>query len=89
MPRKAGNRYVIFQTHSYVNPATPAAHVCALFLWQVGRGGQRGAVTLRCLLSEKTVCRGHVSLHPSVSGKTGLTLRVRSVGYVSSLHPAV
>ena len=71
------------------NRRTLTAHVCAICLWQVGRGGQRAAVTLRCLLSEKNVCCGHVRLHPSGSGNTGLTLRVRSVGYVSSLHPAV
>lgn len=41
-------------------------------------------------IGKKNVCCGHdVSLHPSGYCNTGITLRVRSVGYVSSLHPAV
>lgn len=49
------------------------------FLWQVGRGGQRGAMTLRCLFVGNNICCAHVSLHSSGIGNTGLPPPVRSV----------
>lgn len=41
---------ILTPTHVTTNGKCVRSH----FLWQVGRGGQRGAMTLRCLLSEIT-----------------------------------
>lgn len=101
-PLIAGHRYVMFKmlynalnmllmrpciltpTHVTTNGTCVRSH----FLWQVGRGGQRGAMTLRCLFIGNNICYAHASPHSTGTPCTRFLSPVRSVVHVS-FCPAV